>query len=101
MSPLEITLLLHIYACRAAIPDRHYPAQQSALNGFVDDGLVTVAEKCPQDEHPFALTDRGRAMVNAWLSLPLPRRRVMWITEAPEALITDLPPSRGGNEEKT
>lgn len=72
MSPLEIRLLLHIYAMPGEIPDRGYSAQKSALDGFVDQGLVTVMECKTADEHEFRITERGAAYVNALTSLPLP-----------------------------
>lgn len=83
MTPLEIRLLLHIHVTPMAFENEHAPAVREAIAQFMGDELITVEEKCPSDEHPYRLTERGRAMVNHLCDTPLPVCKWLRPSECP------------------
>lgn len=70
MTPLQIELLLHIYARRGPL-NLPMPVHHEAIEGFKKDRLIEMTEPVT-GEHPYRLTERGEAYVQALLSLPLP-----------------------------
>ena len=68
MTPLQIEMLLHVYARKSPIPNGEYPAQVDAMNGFILDGLVELELV---DGLP-VLAARGEAYVRFLMQMPLP-----------------------------
>lgn len=91
MSPLMIKMLLHYYACardyRDEVPGQHATssAVKEAIGSFVSWDLVVslmsdadwqrldVMERTSQ----YAISDRGRAMVDAYMAVRLPV--IQWV----------------------
>lgn len=91
MSPLMIKMLLHYYACardyRDEVPRLHAvsPAVKEAISSFISWDLITplmsdadwqrqdVMERVSQ----YAVSDRGRAMVDAYMAVRLPV--IQWV----------------------
>lgn len=76
MTPLEIGMLLHIYARADPLPLRS-PVHHETLSQFMGDELITVRETCEEGRHPYDLTERGRCYVEALMNVPLPRQE--WV----------------------
>jgi hypothetical protein len=91
MSPLMIKMLLHYYACardyRDEVPGQHAasPAVKEAIQLFLDWELLV--QITPDDEwskldvmerrSPFTISDRGQAMVEAYMAVRLPV--IQWV----------------------
>jgi len=91
MSPLMIKMLLHYYACardyRDEAPGQHAasPAVKEAIQQFLDWELLI--QITPDDEwskldvmerrSPFTISDRGQAMVEAYMAVRLPI--IQWV----------------------
>jgi len=76
MTPLEIRALLSVY-CR---PDDAIPPL--AVRRLTDHELIQPATGCTPSATPragdYELTNRGKAMVNALMNLPLPTLEERW-----------------------
>jgi hypothetical protein len=83
MTPLQIQMLLHFHGCMAPFPNIEYPSQQDALEMFRQAEMITIRLADEGGKYPqgYALTDRGRAFVEAVCSLPFPVKQ--WVM--PEA----------------
>jgi hypothetical protein len=91
MSPLMIKMLLHYYACardyRDEVPGQHAasPAVKEAIEFFLEHGLIVPlfadehwrTQDAMQRLSQFTVSDRGRAMVDAYLAVRLPV--VQWV----------------------
>ena len=71
MTPLEIEILLHYYACTNDYHDGDfgYPAVHEAIGSFQENCLIQFTH---QTSPRYEITDRGRAMVDALRAVPLP-----------------------------
>jgi hypothetical protein len=76
MTPLEINMLLHYYTTPGQFPHHDSPAQIDAVHGFVNQGLIRINDENPRNgDHGFVVTERGMALIDAWLRTPLPVQR--------------------------
>jgi len=71
MSPLEITILLHIYSTPSDIPDREYPAQRSVLVAMRKAGIIEQDPMGGLHGHGYKLTNKGSYIVSVLCSIPL------------------------------
>lgn len=72
MTPLEINLLLHVYARAGEIENRDAPAVREALTEFLRSDLIELREVHEPGHHPFKILPRGQAMVDHLCETPLP-----------------------------
>lgn len=79
MTPLQVELLLHIYACKGKIPNVECSAQSEALSLFEEDELIRPDPHDPLNQHGWRLASRGKALVSKILSLNPPEAE--WIFE--------------------
>lgn len=81
MTPLKIEMLLHWYTTDTD-PDIEGSAQHQAWTAFLEDMLIQsrlIGDTAPAE---YKLTARGRAYVEALLSVPLPKKT--WVVEWPK-----------------
>jgi len=73
VTPLKMEILLHYYYSPEEYRDGDLsaPAVDEALFWACSEGLLTSIEKS-QYGATYAQTDRLRALVDAWLNVPLP-----------------------------
>lgn len=77
MTPLQLEILLHYYS-RAddyRCGDFGAPAVRDAIEYFKREELIVAAD--PKQDRCYALGERGRVLVEAVRSVPLPERR--WV----------------------
>lgn len=77
MTPLEIQILLHYYACADDFRggDFSAPAVGEAIAWFTQSDLLEPTHET-QDKGPeFCITERGRVYVEALRAVPLPEKR--------------------------
>jgi hypothetical protein len=72
MTPLEIELLLHVYARAGEIENRDAPAVRDALTNFLRDDLIALKQVHEPGRHPFEIMPRGEALVGHLCDVPLP-----------------------------
>lgn len=70
LTPLEITMLLHIYAIAEPIPDVIFPAQKETLRTFERDGLIVVNV---ESNSGYSVTARGKKLVHMLCNTPYPQ----------------------------
>jgi hypothetical protein len=70
MSPLEITMLLHIHTIAAPIQHIEYPAQKKAIREFMRCGLI---EEAHTDRYPsgYCVTSKGKYVIDVLCSIPI------------------------------
>ena len=80
MTPLQLEILLHYYACANDFRDGDFsaPAVREAIDRFKDGEMLTIDDG--KGVATYMLTERGRVYVEAVLAVPLPERR--WVMPA-------------------
>lgn len=82
MSPFEITLLLHIYACLDRFPQDKTPGYKTAVEKLKREGLIReFLQARADDEHRWALTERGELYVQMLKDLKPPVASTVWLDE--------------------
>jgi DNA-binding PadR family transcriptional regulator len=74
VTPYEIGILLHVYACRGPFTvNTHAPIFYPTLDQMQADQLIRPrAEVVEPDDCSYEITDRGMVYVEALTNLPLP-----------------------------
>jgi len=75
MSPLEINIILHIYA-GARDYENQSTAYETATSMFLSEKLITIAPE--EEDRTWRLTERGLSYIEYLLSVPLPV--ATWVT---------------------
>lgn len=77
MTPLQLEILLHYYACANDFRDGDFsaPAVREAIDRFKASEMLTI--NIERSAATYMLTERGRVYVEAVLVVPLPEKR--WV----------------------
>jgi len=82
LTPYQLEVLLHYYACAGEFPRHAAPAFDGVIAEFIDDGILTTTEHVRKLTHGgpahYKITDRGKAWLEAMLRVPLPEHRVVY-----------------------
>ena len=72
MSPYEIEILLHYYACLDDHPQMYSPPPiwRDTINWFLQNQLLQDNGKA--DDAAYKITERGNVLIRAMCALPLP-----------------------------
>lgn len=70
LTPLQITLLIHIHCFSEPIENAEYPAQKVALQLFLDTELICANL---DSRSGFETTERGAKLVQMLTETPLPQ----------------------------
>ncbi len=77
LTPLKVTMLMHIHSIASPIPNAEFAAQMAALSEFETLGIITVdpdVRSCG-----YQLTEFGDAYIRLILSALLPEVHVIFI----------------------
>ena len=84
MSPIEIETLFKVYTSSCE------KISDPGLVRLQQCGLVTPDPSVPPDDgefyHGFVLTRSGTAMIDALKNLPIPKKKVYWVTKFEQAI---------------
>ena len=74
MTPLQLMILLHYFACANDFRDGDFsaPAVRDYINDFRDNLGLLTSENRTNNSACYAITERGRVFVEHLLSQPLP-----------------------------
>jgi len=69
ITPLHLEILIHAHTCRSPIPRKDAPAVMKYIQDLLDWHMIKFNDR---DQEIFESTSRGKAWLDAMLSVPMP-----------------------------